>query len=130
MRVTLNPIKDATEKWVASFSSIPREMIRRLMKYEPDEWNEVTVSQKELYNADELPIWGTMWSMGNSLDESWLNSKTGLNAISKCGFRIFEHKDFGYFFGIDGAGYDFYEEHWIPVVQGSRVTLARDSIGA
>ena len=22
---------------------------------------------------------------------------------------------FGYFFGIDGAGYSFYEEHWIPL---------------
>ena len=21
----------------------------------------------------------------------------------------------GYFFGIDGAGYSFYEEHWIPL---------------
>ena len=22
---------------------------------------------------------------------------------------------FGYIFGIDGAGYDFYEDHWIPL---------------
>ena len=35
--------------------------------------------------------------------------------MSECGFRIFESEEFGYFFGIDGAGYDFYEQHWLPL---------------
>ena len=35
--------------------------------------------------------------------------------MSRCGFRIYESEEFGYFFGIDGAGYSFYDEHWVPL---------------
>ena len=35
--------------------------------------------------------------------------------MADCGFRIYEQEDYGYIFGIDGAGYDFYEAHWIPL---------------
>lgn len=35
--------------------------------------------------------------------------------MSEYGFRIFESGEFGYWFGIDGAGYDFYKSHWIPL---------------
>lgn len=35
--------------------------------------------------------------------------------MADCGFRIYEQEDLGYVFGIDGAGYDFYSEHWIPL---------------
>ena len=31
------------------------------------------------------------------------------------GFNNEIFKEFGYFFGIDGAGYSFYEKHWIPL---------------
>lgn len=58
-------------------------------------------------------MWGTMWSFHNSLDDYWLSDN--LQAMSDCGFRIYEHDEWGYFFGIDGAGYDFYESHWIPL---------------
>ena len=147
-------ILKATEKWVDSFNAIPREMIARLMQYEPNCWSEVTTLQDgdrvhipelqaegkiinhsddyevlldsgksvsvsksdfEVSYSEELPVWGTMWSMGDSLDERWLDTESGLEAMSRCGFRIFEHEEFGYFFGIDGAGYDFYEEQWIPL---------------
>ena len=62
-----------------------------------------------------LPIWGTLWAFDDSTDINWLESDEGLAAMSDCGFRVFHHDDFGYFFGIDGAGYDFYAEHWIPL---------------
>lgn len=62
-----------------------------------------------------LPIWGTMWSFGDSCDDYWLEELNGTEIMSECGFRIYEHEEFGYFFGIDGAGYDFYSEHWIPL---------------
>lgn len=35
--------------------------------------------------------------------------------MSDCGFRVYQHEEWGFFFGIDGAGYDFYSEHWIPL---------------
>ena len=64
-----------------------------------------------------LPMWGTMWSFGDSLDNDWLIDGDGRQAMSDCGFRIYEHEEFGYFFGIDGAGYSFYEQHWIPLYE-------------
>lgn len=62
-----------------------------------------------------LPMWGWMWQFGNSCDDWWLENKDGIKIMSECGFRIYEHDEWGYFFGIDGAGYDFYEAHWIPL---------------
>lgn len=56
-----------------------------------------------------------MWSYGDSVDDWWLEECDGIQAMSECGFRIYEHEEFGYFFGIDGMGYDFYEAHWLPL---------------
>ena len=68
-------------------------------------------------NCDDefLPMWGTLWTFGDSADDYWLTNCDGIRKMSECGFRIYESDDFGYFFGIDGAGYDFYEAHWIPL---------------
>lgn len=62
-----------------------------------------------------LPMWGTMWSFGDSADDYWLEELDGIAIMSRCGFRIYESEEFGYFFGIDGAGYSFYDEHWCPL---------------
>lgn len=64
---------------------------------------------------DSLPMWGTMWSFGDSADDWWLEEGDGIAIMSRCGFRIYVSEEFGYFFGIDGAGYDFYEAHWCPL---------------
>ena len=68
-----------------------------------------------LVQNDVLPCWGTIWSFGEGMDVYWLEKGAGLTALSECGFRVFYHEEFGYYFGIDGAGYDFFEEHWIPL---------------
>lgn len=64
-----------------------------------------------------LPMWGTMWSFGDSCDNHWLEDQGGIQIMSDHGFRIYEHDEFGYFFGIDGAGYNFYEQHWGPLYE-------------
>lgn len=69
----------------------------------------------EVQRYDSLPMWGTMWQFGDSADDYWLEEMDGVQAMSECGFRIYESDEWGYFFGIDGAGYDFYSEHWIPL---------------
>lgn len=69
----------------------------------------------EVVDEDTLPMWGTMWSFGDSCDDYWLEYADGVRVMSDCGFRIYQHEEWGYFFGIDGAGYDFYSEHWIPL---------------
>lgn len=69
----------------------------------------------EFDEYSSLPMWGTMWQFGDSCDDYWLSNKDGLQLMSDCGFRIYKHDEWGYFFGIDGAGYNFYSEHWIPL---------------
>lgn len=81
---------------------------------------EVVVSRNDfdVENDDYLPMWGTMWTFGEQIDEDWLLGtfcEPHLQEMADCGFRIYEQEDFGVIFGIDGAGYDFYEEHWIPL---------------
>ena len=110
---------EATQEWVRGFNEIPTSMIAKLMQVEPDDWHEVTrhVVDNEVKYNDELPMWGTMWSFGDRCDELWLDEKDGITAMSQCGFRIFKSFEFGYFFGIDGVGYDFYEAHWLPLYE-------------
>ena len=76
---------------------------------------EVESSDFEIERDDYLPMWGTMWTFGDSCDDYWLTEDDGLQIMADCGFRIYEQEDFGYVFGIDGCGYDFYEAHWIPL---------------
>jgi hypothetical protein len=64
---------------------------------------------------DVLPMWDTMWSFDDCTDIDWFECGDGIRKMSGCGFRIYHHEEWGYFFGIDGAGYSFYENHWIPL---------------
>ncbi len=108
-------LREAAQEWVKGFNAIPTSMIAKLWQADPEDWEEVTDADNEVENNDQLPMWGTMWTFGESLDNDWLEEKDGIKQMSKCGFRIFKSEEFGYFFGIDGAGYDFYEAHWIPL---------------
>ena len=65
-----------------------------------------------------FPMWGTMWAFGNAIDDEWLDGEylgSHVQEMADCGFRIYESEDYGHVFGIDGAGYNFYEAHWIPL---------------
>lgn len=77
----------------------------------------ITVSADcfDIERDDFLPMWGTMWSFSDPCDIDWPDGRGGLEALSRCGFRVYTSDDFGDFFGIDGAGYDFYSSHWIPL---------------
>lgn len=79
-----------------------------------DEKIECKVDEFEVDRDGFLPMWGTLWQFGDSCDDYWLSEDDGIKVMSECGFRVYEHDEWGYFFGIDGAGYDFYESHWIP----------------
>lgn len=62
---------------------------------------------------EEFPMWYIMFQPRESIDEEWISQN--LQAVADCGFRIYEHDDYGIYLGIDGCGYDFYSEHWIPL---------------
>lgn len=86
----------------------------------PDDPKIISEDCLELINTDEdyFPMWSTLWTFGERIDEEWLTGKYGkshLQEVADLGFRIYESDDFGILLGIDGAGYDFYEAHWIPL---------------
>lgn len=79
-----------------------------LYTVEMDDGEEIQ-AERDVFDVrrdDYLPMWGTMWAFGDSSDEDWLE-RGGLQKIADCGFRIYEQEDYGYIFGIDGAGYSF-----------------------
>lgn len=67
----------------------------------------------EVLRDETLPMWGTMWAFSDPCDEHWLENN--IRTMADCGFRVYESEDYGWLFGIDGAGYDFYTAHWIPL---------------
>lgn len=69
----------------------------------------------EIDRDSYLPMWGYLWQFKDSVDNWWVEDGEGVRCLSECGFRVYESEEFGYFFGIDGFGYDFYHEHWIPL---------------
>lgn len=75
----------------------------------------LSIDEFDVEQDSFLPMWGTLWAFDGSIDNWWLEEKGGLQAMADCGFRIYEQEDYDYIFGIDGAGYDFYEQHWIPL---------------
>ena len=90
---------------------------RNLYTIELDDGKEVKLNPEdfEVERDDYFPMWSVMWSFGDNCDDWWLEEDDGIRIMSECGFRIYEHEEFGYFFGIDGCGYDFYEAHWLPL---------------
>ncbi len=106
-------ITDAAKEWIHSFTRIPKAIVEKLYQA-GDTIIEVTPTEGEDFDTS-LPKWGTMWSFSNILDEAWLDDDENRKVMADCGFRIYEQEDYGYIFGIDGAGYDFYEAHWIPL---------------
>lgn len=76
----------------------------------------VEVDEWEVYKEQDswLPMWGYLWTFGESIDEEW--ARENPEEVIKCGFRMFEDMETGeIYLGIDGAGYNFYTHHWIPL---------------
>lgn len=74
----------------------------------------VDYDEVDLDHDSWLPMWGYLWTFDTRLDDDW--TRDNLALVASCGFRIFEDQETGdIFLGIDGAGYDFYEAHWIPL---------------
>jgi hypothetical protein len=79
---------------------------------EGNEESDAYIVEEEDYDSVEygLPMWGTMWTFSSSLDSDW--ALNHLDIMADLGFKVYESDELGVFFGINGAGYDFYEAHW------------------
>lgn len=83
--------------------------------FENGENHDVPIEDLSPEDETKLPMWNTMWAFSDPCDSDWLDDEDNQRKMAECGFRIYESEDYGYIFGIDGAGYSFYEEHWIPL---------------
>lgn len=65
----------------------------------------------------ELPLRGPTYAWPGAHGFCfWTTFSVAANLAPTCGFLVYEPRDFdGYILAIDGGGYDFYHEHWIPL---------------
>lgn len=140
MTTTIESIRKATQKWVRGFNAIPQTLIQKV--YPNMEGLEILVTKRECCNCGgtefeeneegelvcascgelaeggtteryDLPMWGTMWTFEERLDDDW--ARENLEVLRECRFWVYDSDDLGILIGIDGAGYDFYENHWMPL---------------
>lgn len=83
--------------------------------FDSGEQHNTPVDDLSVNYDDYLPMWGAMWAFDDPCDCDWLSDEDNQRKMAECGFRIYKSEDYGYIFGIDGAGYSFYDEHWIPL---------------
>jgi hypothetical protein len=123
---------ESVRKWVSEFNQVPQMLIKKA--YPCLDEVEILVTEKECTecggNPTEentceqcdgndfverygLPMWGTMWTFCDSSDERW--AENNLEKMRECGFFVYQSDELGLFFGIDGAGYDFFADHWGPL---------------
>jgi len=64
-------------------------------------------------NVGPLPMWGWVFVPNNGLDADWIEANA--KEISELGFTVYQTEEIGVYLGINGAGYDFYDAHWLPL---------------
>lgn len=86
------------------------EMVERM-----EENGELVLTEEDISyrNLSALPAWGTLWAFDNHWMDDWV--RNNLEAVHDCGFWVYDSEDYGCVLGINGAGYDFHSEHWIPL---------------
>lgn len=66
----------------------------------------------EDFSLNHSPMWGYVFHCPNFyINSQYMNT----DMLYELGIGVLEHEDIGYCLFIGGAGYDFYEAHWIPL---------------
>lgn len=126
---------DAAKKWVDEcFSDIPYALMERAYKESFEDIEVIGPTQEyfaetkkddypdadedDLYEAwrdenPEFPMWGWVFLPKESIDQDWIEENA--NAVSDLGFTVFSTEELGVYLGINGAGYNFHDHHWLPL---------------
>jgi len=64
--------------------------------------------------APVFPMWGYVFKPNDPSDEKWIK-RHAKEVYEKTGFIVYETDELGVYLGVNGAGYDFYNAHWIPL---------------
>jgi len=133
---------EACKKWIrCHFSSIPTSLLERA--YGPTfEEIEILAPTLDDYKAEfihgdncdgecdtciyrpcedqyysevpKIPMWGWVFVPDVSLDAEWIE-ENARKIYAECGIFVYRTDEIGVYLGINGAGYDFYEAHWLPL---------------
>lgn len=105
--------REACKKWITrDWSKIPSWLITDDAEWY-EKWDIIADDEEEW---PEFPMWGTLFAPDEWLDEEWIDENR--EAVIECGFTILENRAMGsLMLGVNGAGYDFYEAHWIPLYE-------------
>jgi hypothetical protein len=57
--------------------------------------------------------WGKMFIPEDPCDRRWIENNA--DAVAALGFIVYTSDETGIILGIDGAGFDFYAERWMPL---------------
>jgi hypothetical protein len=62
--------------------------------------------------ANHYPMWSTVWKCDRFyIDSDYMN----VDKLHALGIGVCQDKDENYYLFIAGAGYSFYDSHWIPL---------------
>jgi len=83
--------------------------------------NEIDEAKNELMDQQREIMWSTLFEAKDNTIKDWILENSD-KIINEAGFAIIDlsrenegEYETGVFLGINGAGYDFYEAHWIPL---------------
>ena len=83
--------------------------------------NEIDEAKNELMDQQREVMWSTLFEAKDNTIKDWI-LENHEKIISEAGFTIIDlsrenegEYETGVFLGVNGAGYDFYEAHWIPL---------------
>lgn len=111
--------EEACRAWVKEFNAIPQGMaFQGDCPFEDWDFFGKTYDDdaEEEYGSVDVPMWGWVWMVDDYCDEQWI--RDNMETVADCGFTIMENCEEGWLLlGIDGAGYDFYEAHWLPLYE-------------
>lgn len=73
------------------------------------EGDRIELSFDELCCLDGRPMWNTAWDLGGE------PTCEEIQLYNDCGIGVYEDEDSNWYMGIDGCGYDFYDDHWLKL---------------
>lgn len=107
----MDKILEATKRWLKDFSLIPTDLIVRAYK---NNLEDIIIVAPKDEDTPLIPMYGYVFVPEDPTDKKWLE-KNAEKIAKKCDVIIYYTDEIGYYIGIDGAGYDFYEAHWVPM---------------
>ena len=83
--------------------------------------NQIDDARSEIENQQREVMWGTLFEAKDNTIKDWILDDYE-KIITEAGFTIIDlsrenegEYETGVFLGVNGMGYDFYDQHWIPL---------------